>query len=34
MQGAEEGFGYNIIVVMFIDSSDKYDVQIKYNNII
>ena len=25
---------YKIIVVMFIDSSDKYDIHIKYNNTI
>ena len=24
----------NVIVVMFIDSSDKYDIQIKHNNTI
>ena len=24
----------NIVVVMFIDSSDKYDIQIKHNNTI
>ena len=29
-----ECFVYQVIIVIFIDSSDKYDIQIKHNNTI